>query len=160
MPVSTTVLAQVRRFGELTDGQRAPGEADNLLDPDSILDQQAMLEGKFANGDRALLTIGELDALDPCKDVPSPIWRLMDNEQQQLFLLRRKVARAARDREKGGATAEQQQPLERVHLTAVREAVLAAQEEVMAECDGLEGFDFEESEQDLEDLQDAEGTED
>ena len=38
----------------------------------------------------------------------------------------------------------------------MKEAVLAAQEEVMAECDGLEGFDFVEFEQDLEDLQDAE----
>ena len=119
-----------------------------------------MLEGRFTNGDRALLTVDELDALDPCKDVPSPIWRLMDSDQQQLFLLRRKVARAARDRGKDGAVAEQQQPPEKVILTAVREAVLAAQEDlvVMAECDGLEGFDFEEFEQDLEDLQDAEGT--
>ena len=61
----------------------------------------------------------------------------MDSEQQQLFLLRRKVTRAARDRD--GAAAEQQQPPGIVQLTAVREAVLATQEEVMAECDGREG---------------------
>ena len=83
-----------------------------------------MLEGRFTNGDRALLTV-ELDALDPYKDVPPPFWRLMDNEQQQLILLRRKVARAAKGKGEDGAAEEQQQPLERVNLTALREAVLA-----------------------------------